>query len=249
MANLAGCIEESGGGDYKLILTGTETYPGALALTDPNSSSQGLVEKFLVSMQTNQTSPQMGLYLPFNVNASIYKANIQEAFVDCKNVKQSTPFYSFFGTAASEGYVNVGHAPFSSLEKLTVINHPVFGAYFCAFASILKEVSFEGATQLGDAAFRGCDGLTSLNLPESLTSVGLHFMMYCANIQEVYIPEAVGQSKVTDTTSLTALSKTDPSYSNGIILRGPGAQAMKAALPDRDDKSPFRKLILDPAWA
>jgi len=46
-------------------------------------------------------------------------------------------------------------------------------------------------TVLSDNAFRNCRSLTSINVPENLTSIGNRCFYYCSNLESIVIPETV----------------------------------------------------------
>ncbi len=50
---------------------------------------------------------------------------------------------------------------------------------------------FTGLTSIGDAAFNGCSGLTSVTISESVTSIGSRAFQGCAGLTSVTIPESV----------------------------------------------------------
>ena len=49
---------------------------------------------------------------------------------------------------------------------------------------------FTGLTSIGDRAFDNCTNLTSLRLPESISSIGLGAFLYC-DLQSIFIPASV----------------------------------------------------------
>lgn len=46
---------------------------------------------------------------------------------------------------------------------------------------------FTSNDKLGDGAFSGCSGLTSLTLPSSVTSIGDHTFSYCSGLTSIYV--------------------------------------------------------------
>ena len=49
----------------------------------------------------------------------------------------------------------------------------------------------EGVTSIGDYAFGGCRGLTSVTIPSSVTSIGSGAFNYCSSLTSVTIPSSV----------------------------------------------------------
>ena len=67
----------------------------------------------------------------------------------------------------------------------------------------------EGVTSIGDSAFCGCRSLTSVTLPESVTSIGNYAFEGCSSLTSVTIPEGVtsiGSSAFIDCQSLTSVT-------------------------------------------
>ena len=48
-----------------------------------------------------------------------------------------------------------------------------------------------GVTSIGEAAFCGCSGLTSITLPESVTEIGSSAFSKCSSLESITIPEGV----------------------------------------------------------
>ena len=58
-------------------------------------------------------------------------------------------------------------------------------------ASVKKLVISEGVTVIPDNAFRGCEALTDINMPESLTSIGDYAFDRCISLPVIRIPKNV----------------------------------------------------------
>ena len=57
--------------------------------------------------------------------------------------------------------------------------------------STLKTVAITGETRLGDYAFFGCSGLTSITIPDSVTGIGEYAFYYCRGLTSITIPDGV----------------------------------------------------------
>jgi len=64
-------------------------------------------------------------------------------------------------------------------------------------------------TNIGEYAFYMCDGLTSVNIPNSVTSIGNYAFCYCSGLTSLVIPNSVtsiGGSAIRGCTSLTSVT-------------------------------------------
>lgn len=74
--------------------------------------------------------------------------------------------------------------------------------------SIAGNVSHNGNTYLG-GAFRGCTGLTSVTIPNSVTSIGYGAFYQCSGLTSVNIPEdvtSIGEDAFSGCSGLTSLT-------------------------------------------
>ena len=66
------------------------------------------------------------------------------------------------------------------------------GSYFFCDCSGLTSVNIPSSvTEIGDGAFSGCSGLTSVNIPSSVTKIGDGAFRECSGLTSVNIPSSV----------------------------------------------------------
>ena len=82
----------------------------------------------------------------------------------------------------------------------------------------------DGLTSIGDRAFKDCIGLTSVTIPSNVTKIGNHAFNFCTGLTSVTIPESVTSIgnyafySCTGLTSVTMLSLTPPTLGNSSAL-------------------------------
>ena len=97
-------------------------------------------------------------------------------------------------------------------DEVSVIDYLGSGGH----VSIREFVGYEGytfkVTGIGNNAFRGCTGLTSIALPGSVTSIGLYAFYGCTGLTSIDIPDGVtsiGYSAFSGCTGLTSIDIPD----------------------------------------
>ncbi len=123
-----------------------------------------------------------------------------EAFFGCTNL---------FGINIPERVKDIGNAAFSGCAKLTEIKVDKNNKKYCSIDGVLynkdktKLINFpagkvggelvipDNVKTIGDNAFCGCTGLTSVTIPDSVASIGNSAFSGCTNLKNVTIPESV----------------------------------------------------------
>ena len=84
---------------------------------------------------------------------------------------------------------------------------------------IPSEIDGVPVTSIGNKAFKGCDGLTSVNIPNSVTSIGNSAFDYCRGLTSITIPDSVtsiGDYVFEHCSALTSITIPDSVISIGI---------------------------------
>jgi hypothetical protein len=112
------------------------------------------------------------------------------------------------GTITITGYTGPGGAVTipSTINGLPVTSIGASTFFMCSLTSITIP---DGVTSIGDGAFDGCLSLASANIPQSVTSIGLGAFAWCSSLTSVIIPDRV--------TSIAALTFEDSGLTNVII--------------------------------
>ena len=111
-----------------------------------------------------------------------------------------------------DSVTSIGSCAFSGCSDLTSITIPfvgqkadgtgetyfgyIFGASHYSYNNdyvpkSLKEVIITGGTSIGNDAFYGCSGLTSVMIGDGVTSIGYRAFSYCSGLTSVTIPDSV----------------------------------------------------------
>ena len=104
----------------------------------------------------------------------------------------------------------------------TLVNTlPLSTFYYCT--SLTSITLPEGITSIEGNAFYGCTSLTSINLPEELTSIGNNAFIGCESLTSITLPDSltsIGESAFYFCTSLslvTSLPTVPPSLGSGVF--------------------------------
>lgn len=93
-----------------------------------------------------------------------------------------------------EGVETISHYAFSGCTNLTVVNIPnsvtTIGLEAFENCTSLKQLQLPALTSLGDRTFAG-SGLTSITLPESLTSLPDRLFMGCSSLKSCVLPSGI----------------------------------------------------------
>ena len=125
----------------------------------------------------------------------------------CSALEELTiPFVSsigyIFGTSAytggtatkhyygSSSYSSAYYIP-SSLKKVTVTGGNILSGAFSKCSELTSITIPNSVTSIGNCAFYGCSSLTSITIPNSITSIGNYAFQVCSNLTNITVPNSV----------------------------------------------------------
>ncbi len=134
------------------------------------------------------------------------------------------------GSSASSTY----YIP-SSLRSVTVTGGNIlYGAFYNC--SMLTSITIpDSVTSIENSAFYGCSGLTSIGLPDSVTSIGYSAFEGCAGLTSVTIPDSVTSirgSAFQDCAGLTSITIPDSVTSIGYCAFASCSGLTSITIPD-----------------
>ncbi|MCM1131559.1 MAG: leucine-rich repeat domain-containing protein [Anaeroplasma bactoclasticum] len=138
-----------------------------------------------------------------------------------------------YGYSYDTGYSNGGCVP-SSLKKVIIKGGKSIEKYAFKGCSDLTSITIpESVTSIGESAFSYCSSLTSITIPESVTSIGKSAFFYCSSLTSITIPESVtsiGESAFSSCEKLTNIFYEAPQANGEKIYIGSGNSALTNAI-------------------
>ena len=121
-----------------------------------------------------------------------------------KNVtsENSTTLFGYiFGTSSYDGgvatkqyYSSSSYETYyipSTLESVTITGGTLHYGAFYNCTSLTSIIIPDSVTSIGSYAFHNCTSLTSITIPDSVTSIGDWAFYYCTNLTSITIPDSV----------------------------------------------------------
>ena len=86
----------------------------------------------------------------------------------------------------------IGYIPQDSLQTVVLTSGEFIGdSAFYGCSGLTSITIGNSVTSIGDSAFNGCTGLTSITIPDSVTSIGDYAFYVCSGLTSVTIPNSV----------------------------------------------------------
>ena len=96
----------------------------------------------------------------------------------------------YYGSSTSSTTSTAYYIP-SSLRSVTVTGGNILYGAFYNCSMLTSIVIPDSVTSIGGSAFRGCSGLTSITIPDSVTSIGDYAFRDCSNLTSVTIGDSM----------------------------------------------------------
>ena len=107
------------------------------------------------------------------------------------NVTEGGSYASYDGALYTAGYEELIYCPAGKTGELKVHANTVrIADYAMRYCRSLTEVTFEGTAlkEIGNAAFEWCDSLTSIAIPDSVTTLGTDVFSTCNDLTHIKLP-------------------------------------------------------------
>ena len=117
----------------------------------------------------------------------------------------------YYGNSTSSTTSTTYYIP-SSLKSVTVTGGNILYGAFSGCKGLTSITIPNSVTSIGRDAFYGCTGLTNITLPEYVTSIGRSAFSHCSRLTSVTIPNTVtsiGRSAFYNCTGLTSITIPD----------------------------------------
>ena len=166
-------------GKYKFTLTDDSVVSG-----ECDSSTSELVQNEVTAYTATLKEAEIGDCVTsigsyaFSYCSSLTSIDIPSSVTSIGNrVFDSTPWWNTYSADTSHHYGNIIY-----------INDV---AYKATSTEITSCTFKEGTVSISNEAFLNCSGLTSINIPNSVTRIGYRAFRYCSGLTNIEIPDSV----------------------------------------------------------
>ena len=114
----------------------------------------------------------------------------------------------YYGDSTSSTTSTTYYIP-SSLKSVTVTGGNILYGAFRGCSGLTSITIPNSVTSIGGSAFYDCSGLTSITIPDSVTSIGNYAFAYCRGLTSITIPDSVtkiGEFAFRACTGLTSMT-------------------------------------------
>ncbi len=125
------------------------------------------------------------------------------------NTKDGTENTHFGYIFASSSYSHINQYVPKSLKTVVITSGKIYASAFEYCSSLTSITIPDSVTSIGYDAFSGCKSLTSITIPDSVTSIGYDAFSGCNSLTSITIPDSVtsiGQGAFYDCSSLTSIT-------------------------------------------
>ena len=96
----------------------------------------------------------------------------------------------YCGSSTTSATYDTYYIP-SSLKSVTIMGGNILYGAFYNCSNLTSIAIPNNITSIGEGAFRGCSSLMSIAIPNSVTSIGIGAFSYCENLTTITIPNSV----------------------------------------------------------
>ena len=128
----------------------------------------------------------------------------------------------YYGSSTSSTTGTTFYIP-SSLRSVTVTGENILYGAFMNCSKLSSIIIPDSVTSIGELAFGNCSGLTSITIPDSVTSIGGQAFQECDNLTSIAIPNTVANISSYAFSGCTSLTSVTFGENSQLTIIGAGA--------------------------